>query len=142
VVVHARVKKGDKVLITGIGGGVALVALQLCVALGARVFVTSGSEEKIQKAVALGAVAGVNYKSGTTNSIGLDCRCSPVAITAKWPDELGKLLQHSAKADGGRPLLDAAIDSGGGPIMQKLARRLKQGGKVVCYGMYVCHARL
>ncbi|EIN07030.1 NAD(P)-binding protein [Punctularia strigosozonata HHB-11173 SS5] len=117
VVVNARVKKGDNVLITGIGGGVALVALQLCIARGARVFVTSGNEQKIQKAIALGAVGGVNYKHDS------------------WPDVLGELLQSSAKSDGGKPLLDAVIDSAGGPIMQKIGRRLKQGGRVVCYGM-------
>jgi NADPH:quinone reductase-like Zn-dependent oxidoreductase len=49
---------------TGIGGGVAMIALQLCVALGANVFVTSGSSEKIEKAISLGAVGGVNYKDG------------------------------------------------------------------------------
>ena len=63
-IVHAHVAKGQHVLITGIGGGVALIALQLCVAKGANVFVTSGSEDKLQKAAAIGAVGGVNYKSG------------------------------------------------------------------------------
>lgn len=62
--VHAKVRPGDHILITGIGGGVALLALQLCVAMGAIVYVTSGSEEKIRKAVSLGAKDGVNYKSG------------------------------------------------------------------------------
>lgn len=57
-------QKGDNVLITGIGGGVALVVLQLCIAKGANVYVTSGNDEKIQKAVGLGAKGGVNYKSG------------------------------------------------------------------------------
>lgn len=64
VVINALVKKGDNVLITGIGGGVALIALQLCVALGANVYVSSGNEEKIRKAVSLGAKGGVNYKAG------------------------------------------------------------------------------
>ena len=79
---NAGVKEGDKILITGIGGGVALVALQLCVAKGAHVFVTSSNEEKIQKAVALGAVGGVNYKNGKSNnpsSISV-CRCSPLLM--------------------------------------------------------------
>ena len=62
-VVNARVKSGDNVLITGIGGGVALLALQICVALGANVYVTSGSQDKIAKAVALGAKGGVSYKN-------------------------------------------------------------------------------
>jgi len=36
--------------------------MQICLAKGANVYVTSGSEEKIQKAVALGATGGANYK--------------------------------------------------------------------------------
>ncbi len=44
------------------GGGVALFALQFATAAGANVFVTSGSEDKIKKAVELGAKGGVNYK--------------------------------------------------------------------------------
>jgi NADPH:quinone reductase-like Zn-dependent oxidoreductase len=60
-VVNARVTRGHTVLITGIGGGVALLALKLCVALGARVYVTSSSDAKIARAVALGAAGGVNY---------------------------------------------------------------------------------
>lgn len=42
----------------------ALVALQLCVAKGANVYVTSGNSNKIEKALGLGAKGGVNYKSG------------------------------------------------------------------------------
>ncbi len=58
---NANVQKGDTILITGIGGGVALVAMQICLALGAHVLVTSGSEEKIQGAMQIGASGGVNY---------------------------------------------------------------------------------
>ena len=60
-VVNARVTRGHTVLITGIGNGVALLALKLCLALGARVYVTSSSDAKIARAVALGAAGGVNY---------------------------------------------------------------------------------
>lgn len=59
---NARVSPGHTVLITGIGGGVALLALQLCIALGARVYVTSSSDDKLARAVALGAAGGVNYR--------------------------------------------------------------------------------
>jgi NADPH:quinone reductase-like Zn-dependent oxidoreductase len=59
--VNAQVAHGHTVLITGIGGGVALVALQLCLALGARVYVTSSSDDKLERAIALGATGGVNY---------------------------------------------------------------------------------
>lgn len=59
---NANVRPGQNVLITGIGGGVALIALQLCIAKGASVYVTSGNPEKVQKAIALGAMGGANYK--------------------------------------------------------------------------------
>ena len=50
---NCDLKKGERVLINGIGGGVALQAAQFAIALGAEVYVTSSSEDKIQKAVNL-----------------------------------------------------------------------------------------
>ncbi|GAA5963942.1 hypothetical protein JCM21900_004078, partial [Sporobolomyces salmonicolor] len=110
VFTKAKVQKGDNVLITGIGGGVAILALQLCVAVGAHVWVTSSSEDKIKKAVELGAKGGLNYKD------------------ASWPKTFAAHLPSS------RPYLDAVIDSGGGPIANQVARLIKDGGIVSCYG--------
>jgi NADPH:quinone reductase-like Zn-dependent oxidoreductase len=59
---RAQVRAGEKVLITGVGGGVALFALQFAVAAGAEVLVTSGSVEKLDKAMAMGAMGGANYR--------------------------------------------------------------------------------
>jgi NADPH:quinone reductase-like Zn-dependent oxidoreductase len=59
---RCALKKGEKVFISGIGGGVALMAMQFAIAAGAEVFVSSGSHEKIERAIALGAKGGVNYK--------------------------------------------------------------------------------
>ena len=59
---RAQVQAQESVLITGIGGGVALFALQFAVAKGCHVFVSSGDDEKIRKAIQLGAKGGVNYK--------------------------------------------------------------------------------
>lgn len=64
VFTKGQVEAGDHILITGIGGGVALFALQYAVAVGANVYVTSSDPLKIQKAVALGAKGGINYKEG------------------------------------------------------------------------------
>jgi NADPH:quinone reductase-like Zn-dependent oxidoreductase len=64
VVSRARVRAGDHVLIWGIGGGVALAALQICKQLGATVWVTSGSDDKLARAAALGADHLINHRSG------------------------------------------------------------------------------
>lgn len=55
-------KAGDTVLVQGTGG-VSIFALQLSKLSGARAFVTSGSDSKLQRAIGLGAVAGTNYKA-------------------------------------------------------------------------------
>ena len=47
VMVKAEVSSGEKVLVTGIGGGVATLAMQMALAQGAEVYVTSGSVETI-----------------------------------------------------------------------------------------------
>ncbi|KAI0819102.1 NAD(P)-binding protein [Irpex lacteus] len=113
-VVNAQVKAGDTVLITGIGGGVALLALQLSLARKANVYVSSGSEDKIRKAIELGAKGGVSYRN------------------KDWPSELQKLLERDL---GKGAQLSAVIDSGGGDIIGQVGKVLKGGGKVVVYGM-------
>ncbi len=60
---RANVHAGDRVLISGVGGGVALFALQYAVAIGAEVWVTSSSSEKIAQAVKLGAKGGFDYRA-------------------------------------------------------------------------------
>lgn len=95
VFTKAHVKAGQNILITGIGGGVALQALAFCCAAGAMVFVTSGSERKLAAAKELGASAGVSYKS------------------EQWDKELKRLLPRN------RPYLDAVIDGAGGDIVGK-----------------------
>jgi NADPH:quinone reductase-like Zn-dependent oxidoreductase len=55
VVSRARVRPGDQVLVWGIGGGVALAALQICKRIGATVWATSSSPEKLERARRLGA---------------------------------------------------------------------------------------
>ena len=64
VTVNAKVQHGQNILITGIGGGVAIIAMQICLAIGANVYVTSGNPDKIRRATSLGAKGGANYKDG------------------------------------------------------------------------------
>lgn len=54
----ARLERGETVLVVGVGGGVSAAAMTLAIALGARVYVTSRSREKIDWAVENGAVGG------------------------------------------------------------------------------------
>lgn len=107
-----QVQAGQNVLITGIGGGVAVLALQMAVAAGANVFVTGGSSAKVQRACSLHARGGALYKNET------------------WPDEIRQMLPPS------RPYIDAVIDSAGGDITNKaLKAGLRDGGNVVVFGM-------
>jgi NADPH:quinone reductase-like Zn-dependent oxidoreductase len=64
LVPRARLQAGEWVLIWGIGGGVATAALSIAKALGAKVVVTSSSDEKLARARELGADAGVNHATG------------------------------------------------------------------------------
>jgi NADPH:quinone reductase-like Zn-dependent oxidoreductase len=61
IVTRAQVTDGERVLIWGIGGGVALACLQIAKLLGAHVTVTSSSDEKLARARALGADDAVNH---------------------------------------------------------------------------------
>jgi NADPH:quinone reductase-like Zn-dependent oxidoreductase len=62
VVTRAKVMPGETVLIWGIGGGVAQAALQIAKSRGARVWVTSGSDEKLRRAAELGADELLNHR--------------------------------------------------------------------------------
>ena len=61
LVTHARAGPGRTILVPGAGGGVATFLVQIAVALGARVVVTAGSAEKLERARPLGAAAGAVY---------------------------------------------------------------------------------
>jgi len=107
VVTRARVQAGETVLVTGIGGGVATFALLIARRLGARVFVTSGSDGKIARACQLGADGGVNYSN------------------EGW----GKQAQALC---GGGP--DVIIDSAGRDVFPTLLDIIRPGGRVVTFG--------
>jgi NADPH:quinone reductase-like Zn-dependent oxidoreductase len=107
LVTRGGLKRGEHVLVTGIGGGVATLALLFAQALGARVSVTSGSDEKLAKARGLGAIAGVNYKG------------------KGWEKDL------VAQA-GSAPSL--VIDSAGGDGLNNLIAAVAPAGRIVMYG--------
>ena len=63
LVTQAAVRPGERVLIVGAGGGVATAALQIAKLLGATVYVTTGGPAKVERALALGADAALDYRS-------------------------------------------------------------------------------
>ncbi len=96
---RARVGPGDEVLIWGIGGGVAQMALAICRARGARTWVTSSSPEKLERAGALGADVLLQHGPGIdigrevrarTGKRGVDVVVDTVG-TATWSQSLGAL---------------------------------------------------
>ncbi len=62
LITEGNLKAGDSVLVQGTGG-VSLFALQFAKLSGARVIVTSSSDAKLERAMKLGASAGINYKT-------------------------------------------------------------------------------
>jgi NADPH:quinone reductase-like Zn-dependent oxidoreductase len=55
---RARLRVGERLLVVGVGGGVASAGLVIGQAMGAEVFVTSRSPEKVERALELGATRG------------------------------------------------------------------------------------
>ncbi|KAJ3348469.1 hypothetical protein HDU83_001291 [Entophlyctis luteolus] len=110
VVSLGNCKAGDVVLIPGIGGGVALFALQLALSLGATVYVTSSSPEKLAKAKALGAAGGALYTSKT------------------WASEIEAQIGRSSA-------VTLVVDGVAGPDNLKTYMRLCAPGATICvYG--------
>jgi putative PIG3 family NAD(P)H quinone oxidoreductase len=59
----ARLQPGETLLVQGGSSGIGTTAIQLAKALGSRVIVTAGTDEKVAACVALGADAGINYRT-------------------------------------------------------------------------------
>jgi zinc-binding alcohol dehydrogenase/oxidoreductase len=97
---------GETVLITGVGGGVQTFVLLFAKAAGARTIVTSGSDEKLARARALGADVAINYRTDEA-----------------W---------HKSVRKAGP--VDLAIDSAGGATLGRCIDAVRPGGRVVLYG--------
>jgi NADPH:quinone reductase-like Zn-dependent oxidoreductase len=105
--VKAEIKEGDTVLIPGIGGGVSTFALLYALSAGADVYVTSGSDEKVMQAIALGAKGGINYKK------------------ENWEKMLHGMMHNK---------LDVVIDGSGGETITKCLSICSYGARIVSYG--------
>jgi NADPH2:quinone reductase len=60
---RARLQPGETLLVQGGSSGIGVTAIQIAKALGARVIVTAGSDDKCAACVALGADHAINYKT-------------------------------------------------------------------------------
>lgn len=103
---RARLRPGERILITGIGGGAALYALQMAVTFQAKVYVTSSSNDKIHRAMSMGAVAGFNYTE------------------SNWVQKAKKELRG----------FDVIVDSAGGPQFPSLLDLAMPGARIVLFG--------
>jgi NADPH:quinone reductase-like Zn-dependent oxidoreductase len=105
---RARLRAGDDVLILGAGAGTSTAAIQIAKHAGARVFVTSSSDEKLQRAKELGADFAINYK------------------TEEWDRQVFALS--------GKRGVDVVFESVGAATWLKSIRALKRGGRLVTIG--------
>ncbi len=103
---HGKIQKGDKVLITGFGGGVAQFAAQFAIASQADTYVSSGDPAKLYKAKEIGAKGGLDYND------------------PNWTREALAL-------SGG---FDIIIDSAMGDTLDHLLSVASPGGKIIFFG--------
>jgi NADPH:quinone reductase-like Zn-dependent oxidoreductase len=103
----ARLQPGERVFIPGIGSGAALFATQIARLAGGRIFVTSHSDEKIRRALEIGAEAGANYTD------------------PGWVEEIRK------RSGGG---VEVVIDSVGSATFSTGLDLLRPGGRLVTFG--------
>lgn len=106
LMVKGQLKPAQKLLVTGIGGGVAQMVLLMASAKNADIYVTSSEDAKLNRAKELGALEGVNYKQ------------------ADWAKKLKKLSNG----------FDLIIDSAGGDQWNSLVDLLNPGSQLVFYG--------
>ena len=103
---HGGLRAGDWLLVQGTGG-VALFALQFAVAAGAKVVITSSSDEKLERAKAMGASVGINY-----------------AKTPEW--------EVAVKAETGG--VNQVLELGGVGTLAKSSASLAMGGHIALIG--------
>jgi NADPH:quinone reductase-like Zn-dependent oxidoreductase len=108
VVTRARVQPGETVLVWGIGGGASLAAMRIAKLRGARVIVTSSSDEKLEQAKRLGADATLNHR------------------TQKVSQEVRALTDKRGA--------DVVIENVGEATWDESLRSLRRGGRLVSCG--------
>lgn len=107
MITRGRAKKGEKILVTGIGGGVASMVLLFAKAMEMDIWVTSSSDHKINLAIQYGASGGANYSRPA------------------WDKELTE--KSSGK-------FDLVIDGAGGADFARILPLMNTRGRIVIYG--------
>jgi NADPH:quinone reductase-like Zn-dependent oxidoreductase len=105
---QARLRAGEDLLVIGVGGGVSSTAVQIGKLCGARVWVTSSSDDKLERARALGADECVNYAKEDW-------------VKAVWERT-------------GKRGVDVVLDNVGAATWQGAIRSLVKGGRLVTCG--------
>ena len=108
LVSQARLRAGEDLLVLGVGGGVSSTAVQIGKLCGARVFVTSSSDEKLQRARELGADECINYSK---------------------EDWARAIFQKT-----GRRGVDVVLENVGAATWKDSIRSLAKGGRIVTCG--------
>jgi NADPH:quinone reductase-like Zn-dependent oxidoreductase len=108
VVTQAAARPGEDVLILGVGGGVSSTAVQIAKLCGARVWVTSSSDAKLERARALGADECINYTK----------------------DDWAKVVFEKTARRG----VDVIIENVGASTWKQSLRSLRKGGRLVTCG--------
>ena len=109
LVVEGQVKSGDVVVVQGTGG-VSIFALQFAKAAGATVIATSSSDEKLERARAMGADHLVNYKA-----------------TPDWAKEVRRITDRRGA--------DHVVEVGGAGTFEQSLRAIRLGGKIAVIGI-------
>jgi NADPH:quinone reductase-like Zn-dependent oxidoreductase len=102
LVTKAGLRKGEWVLVWGIGGGVATAAFQVAKALGGKVIVTSGSDAKLARALELGADIGVNHATEDVKAVVKDATGSGANVVIESVGDATWRMSLDAAAQGGR----------------------------------------
>ncbi len=110
---RACVRPGETVLITAAGSGVSTFAIQLCRTLGARVITTASSAEKLEKARALGAEAGIDYTQ----------------------EDILERVRAFTDGEG----VEVVLEHVGTPVWKACFESLKPGGRFVTCGVTAGH---
>jgi NADPH:quinone reductase-like Zn-dependent oxidoreductase len=118
---RARVQRGERVLIWGIGGGVAIAALQICKQIGAEVWVTSRSAAKLARAQALGADHVIETSATTGAAIRKATGKAGVHVVI---DNVGRATWSQSLLARGRQGRLVTCGATSGPVVETDVRRL------------------